>query len=82
MKMAELSLLPAIRAASAETPLIANGLFCRHQIEHGSGRRAHHIALVSQDAISHPATLSFEANLVSSARPQLAAVETLAVIDG
>ena len=53
MKMAELSLLPAVRASAAETPVIANGFSCRHQIEHGSGRKARHIALLLRDALAH-----------------------------
>jgi len=52
MKMADLSLLPAVRGSAPETPLIANGFSCRHQIEHGSGRRARHIALVLRDALA------------------------------
>ncbi len=47
MRMAELSLLPAVRAAP-QAPLIANGFSCRHQIEHGSGRKARHMALVCE----------------------------------
>ncbi len=54
MRMAELALLPAVRAASDETPLIANGFSCRHQIEHGTGRKARHIALLLQDALADP----------------------------
>ncbi|QGM98461.1 (Fe-S)-binding protein [Methylocystis parvus] len=52
MRMAELSLLPAVRAAPEETPIIANGFSCRHQIEHGSGRQARHIALLIRDALA------------------------------
>jgi hypothetical protein len=52
MRMAELSLLPAVRASAANTPLIANGFSCRHQIEHGSGRRAKHIALLLRDSLA------------------------------
>ncbi len=51
MRMAELSLLPALRAAPAAA-LIANGFSCRHQIEHGSGRKARHVALVLRDALA------------------------------
>jgi hypothetical protein len=49
--MAELSLLPALRAAPEETRLIANGFSCRCQIAHGSGRAAKHIALVLREAL-------------------------------
>ncbi|QGM46809.1 (Fe-S)-binding protein [Methylocystis heyeri] len=52
MQMAELALLPAVRAAAEDAPLIANGFSCRHQIEHGSGRKARHIALVLRDALA------------------------------
>lgn len=51
MQMAELALLPAMRAAPQDAPLIANGFSCRHQIEHGAGRRARHIALLLRDAL-------------------------------
>jgi hypothetical protein len=51
MQMAELSLLPAVRAAP-QAPLIANGFSCRHQIEHGSARKARHVALVLKDALA------------------------------
>lgn len=51
MQMAELALLPAVRAASREAPIIANGFSCRHQIEHGSGRKAVHLAVLLRDAL-------------------------------
>jgi Fe-S oxidoreductase len=35
MRMAELSLLPAVRAASADTLVVADGTSCRHQIDEG-----------------------------------------------
>lgn len=54
MKMAELKLLPSVREAAADTPLIANGFSCRHQIEHGTGRKARHIALLLRDALAAP----------------------------
>lgn len=40
--MAELSLMPAIRAAGAEDVIIADGTSCRHQIRDLSGRTALH----------------------------------------
>jgi glycerol-3-phosphate dehydrogenase subunit C len=46
MKMANLSLLPQIRAAEDDTLLVANGTSCRHQIKDGVSRQAHHIAQV------------------------------------
>lgn len=44
LKMGELSLLPAVRAAAPDDLLIANGTSCRHQIADGANRRAQHIA--------------------------------------
>ena len=40
MQMAELSLLPAVRAASADTLLVADGTSCRHQIADGDAARS------------------------------------------
>jgi FAD/FMN-containing dehydrogenase/Fe-S oxidoreductase len=42
--MGELSLLPAVRAANADTVLVADGTSCRHQIEGGAQRKAVHVA--------------------------------------
>ena len=44
LAMGELSLLPAARAASADTVLVADGTSCRHQIESGANRKAVHVA--------------------------------------
>ena len=44
--MAELSLLPAIRRADAETLIVADGTSCRHQIADGTEREALHVARV------------------------------------
>lgn len=52
MKMAGLSLLPAVSGADNDTLIIANGTSCRHQIEDGAGRAARHIACVLQDALA------------------------------
>jgi len=52
MQMAELSLLPALRASARDTPVIANGFSCRHQIAHGAKREARHIALLLRDAMA------------------------------
>lgn len=52
MQMAEVSLLPAVRESAPQTPLIANGFSCRHQIEHGTGRKPRHIALLLKDALA------------------------------
>ncbi len=42
--MAELSLLPALRKADADTLVVADGTSCRHQIADGVGRQAIHVA--------------------------------------
>jgi len=52
MKMGELSLLPAIRDASDDTLLIADGTSCRHQIHDGAQREAIHVAQVLQQALA------------------------------
>jgi Fe-S oxidoreductase len=52
IKMAELELLPAVRAAAADTLLVANGTSCRHQIEDAAARNAKHIAVVLRDALA------------------------------
>ena len=51
MKMAELSLLPAVRKAAADSILVADGTSCRHQIHDGAGREALHVARVLQMAL-------------------------------
>jgi Fe-S oxidoreductase len=44
--MAELSLLPAVRKADADTIIVADGTSCRHQIKDGTGREPLHVARV------------------------------------
>lgn len=51
MKMAEASLLPAVRAADADTLIVADGVSCRHQIRDGAKREALHVARVLQLAL-------------------------------
>jgi Fe-S oxidoreductase len=50
--MAELSLLPAVRAAAPDTVVVADGTSCRHQIQDGTGRRALHAAELLQAALA------------------------------
>jgi FAD/FMN-containing dehydrogenase/Fe-S oxidoreductase len=50
MKMAELSLLPAVRAAPDAT-IVAAGTSCRSQIAHGAGRRALHPLVVLAECL-------------------------------
>jgi len=46
LKMAELSLLPAVRAAGRQDIIAADGFSCRHQIKDGCDREALHVARV------------------------------------
>jgi Fe-S oxidoreductase len=57
MAMGELSLLPAVRAAAADTLIAADGFSCRHQIRDGSGRQPRHVVLILHEAI-HASALS------------------------
>ena len=56
MRMAELSLLPAVRGADANTLIVADGTSCRHQIADGtraSGpRTAVHVVQVLARALA------------------------------
>ena len=52
LRMAELALLPAVRAADLDTLIIADGTSCRHQIHDGTGRQAVHAACVLADALA------------------------------
>jgi len=51
MKMAELSLLPKVREADADTVIVADGTSCRHQIADGAARDAIHVARVLESAL-------------------------------
>ncbi len=50
MKMAEMSLLPAVRN-SKDALVVADGTSCRHQIADGTGREAWHVACVLEQAL-------------------------------
>ena len=56
MKMAELSLLPAVRNADADTLIVADGTSCRHQIADGTratnARHATHVVRVLARALA------------------------------
>ena len=56
MQMAELALLPAVRAAAPDTLIVADGTSCRHQIADGtraSGQReAVHAIRVLESALA------------------------------
>jgi FAD/FMN-containing dehydrogenase/Fe-S oxidoreductase len=52
MQMAELDLLPAVRAADTGSLIVADGISCRQQIAHGTGRTALHAARVLDRALA------------------------------
>jgi Fe-S oxidoreductase len=52
MKMAEAALLPKVRAAGADTIIVADGTSCRHQIADGAAARAVHVAQVLARALA------------------------------
>jgi Fe-S oxidoreductase len=52
MKMAELSLLPAVRKSAKDSVLVADGTSCRHQIADGTEREAVHVARFLADALA------------------------------
>lgn len=51
MKIGEQSLFPAVRKASAETLIAANGTSCRHQIFDGTRRKAKHPVSILREAL-------------------------------
>ncbi|MDQ4142820.1 MAG: FAD-binding protein [Actinomycetota bacterium] len=59
MKCGERVLLPAVRAASPDTVLIADGFSCREQIRQGTRRTAQHLAEVLRDALKLRESQSF-----------------------
>jgi Fe-S oxidoreductase len=52
LRMAEASLLPAVREAAEDTLIVADGTSCRHQIADGTGRGAMHVARVLAMALA------------------------------
>jgi Fe-S oxidoreductase len=51
MRMGEMDLLPAVRAAPAQTWVVADGTSCRSQIRDGAQRDALHVARVLAAAL-------------------------------
>jgi Fe-S oxidoreductase len=51
MKVGEERLFPAVRKATAETLIAANGTSCRHQIYDGTGRSSHHPITILHEAL-------------------------------
>ena len=54
MQMGELSLLPAVRGAAADTLIVADGTSCRQQIRDGAQRDSVHVARVLDLALAAP----------------------------
>ncbi len=54
-KIGEMLLLPSVRAAAADTVIVANGFSCREQIEQGAGRQTLHLAEVLARDLPLPA---------------------------
>ncbi|MCT8340246.1 FAD-binding protein [Flavobacteriaceae bacterium TK19130] len=54
MKMGELKLFPAVRNASADTIIAANGTSCRHQIKDGTSKEALHPITILRNALVIP----------------------------
>jgi FAD/FMN-containing dehydrogenase/Fe-S oxidoreductase len=52
MRIGELRLFPAVRAAPGDTIIAATGVSCRQQIAHGTGRRAWHPLELVQQALA------------------------------
>lgn len=51
MQVGEQTLFPAVRAASADTIISANGTSCRHQIKDGTQREAKHPITILREAL-------------------------------
>ena len=51
IKVGEQTLFPAIRKASNETVISANGTSCRHQIKDGTNREAKHPITILREAL-------------------------------
>lgn len=51
LQMGELALLPAVRAAAPDAPIVADGFSCRQQIKDGTGREAVHVAVLLAQAL-------------------------------
>ena len=56
MRIGELVLFPAVRAADGDVTLVAPGTSCRHQIKDGTGRTALHPVEVLHAALPRSAS--------------------------
>ena len=69
LAMAELSLLPAVRKAAADTLIVADGTSCRHQIADGAGRDAIHVIRVLEGALDEGAMRKATPGRIQCPRP-------------
>jgi FAD/FMN-containing dehydrogenase/Fe-S oxidoreductase len=58
MRVGERVLFPAVREASADVSIVANGFSCREQIGHATGRKARHFAELVYDEVAARGTIS------------------------
>src|SRR6185312_6045998 len=82
MQIGEHGVLPPVRGASRDTLIIADGFSCRSQIEHGTDRRALHLAEVVKLAIEqgeHPAGHDFTERFFAESKPWVPSRQAVAV---
>ena len=51
MKIGEIALFPAVRSQEGDFEMVAEGISCRQQIEHGTGKQAKHLVELLAEAI-------------------------------
>ena len=51
MRIGEMSLFPAIREREGDFAVVAEGVSCRQQIAHGTGKRAKHLVEALAEAL-------------------------------
>ena len=51
MKIGEIALFPAVRSQESDFEMVAEGISCRQQIEHGTGKQAKHLVELLAEAI-------------------------------
>jgi Fe-S oxidoreductase len=51
VKIGEMDVLPAVRAAEDDVMIVADGISCRHQIRDGAARQPIHVARVLAEAL-------------------------------
>jgi Fe-S oxidoreductase len=51
MQIGSQRLFPAVQGADPSVEIVADGISCRQQIQHATGRQAHHLAEVLWEAV-------------------------------